>query len=227
MSQKIPINMNPIIVLGMHRSGTSAVAGMLSKLGVDMGLDLMIGEADTNPMGYYEDRPIMKLNEDIFALWGGSWDRVPPTNALQLHAVPSGLVERIKGYLDERGQHPGVWGWKDPRTVCTLPIYLPLLENPKIIIVRRDHDAVLDSLDKREKKKTRAECKALIDIYNARLNENTRNLGTHTMEYESLIKYPERYIQWMMHMFGPHQQPTEEQIEAAIDHIKPELNRNG
>ena len=43
-----------VIVLGMHRSGTSALAGLLHELGLEMGSSLMSGRADENEKGFWE-----------------------------------------------------------------------------------------------------------------------------------------------------------------------------
>ena len=48
-------SLSPIVVAGMHRSGTSLVAGYLQSLGVDMGARLLAAD-HANPRGYFEDR---------------------------------------------------------------------------------------------------------------------------------------------------------------------------
>ncbi len=66
-----------VIVLGMHRSGTSALAGMLSMLGVQFGDSLMAPQAD-NSKGFWEHRDIVGLNDRILAAFDSSWDDVRP-----------------------------------------------------------------------------------------------------------------------------------------------------
>ena len=51
-----------IVVLGMHRSGTSVLMGVLSMLGVELGLNLM-APTEGNPRGYFENQSICELND--------------------------------------------------------------------------------------------------------------------------------------------------------------------
>ncbi|MGH2482289.1 MAG: sulfotransferase family protein, partial [Ktedonobacteraceae bacterium] len=67
------LNNTAIIVLGMHRSGTSAVAGMLNALGMYLGSDLMAPAAD-NPKGFYEHNGITNLHDELLSSLGSSWD---------------------------------------------------------------------------------------------------------------------------------------------------------
>ena len=53
-----------ILVLGMHRSGTSAIARLLKIFGVSFGDNLMPGSAEDNEKGFWEDRDVFRLNEE-------------------------------------------------------------------------------------------------------------------------------------------------------------------
>lgn len=69
--------MNLITILGMHRSGTSAISGLLQTAGYNTGRTLL--PPDTfNINGYYEDRTIVELNESILNELGNTWDDVRP-----------------------------------------------------------------------------------------------------------------------------------------------------
>ncbi len=65
-----------IIVLGMHKSGTSLVAGALKKAGVNMG-DNLLGRHWSNPLGHFEDMDFFRLNRKILREVGGGWDNPP------------------------------------------------------------------------------------------------------------------------------------------------------
>ena len=69
-----------VIVLGMHRSGTSALAGILHHLGVELGDRLMQASPD-NPRGYWEHRDIVAVNHKLMAELGWSWDDIRPLPA--------------------------------------------------------------------------------------------------------------------------------------------------
>src|SRR5689334_11506011 len=64
-----------IIVLGMHRSGTSALAGTLHHLGVELGEHLMSASPD-NQRGYWEHRDIVAVNHQLMAELGAAWDDI-------------------------------------------------------------------------------------------------------------------------------------------------------
>ncbi|MBA7514663.1 hypothetical protein ES705_06696 [subsurface metagenome] len=66
-----------ILVLGMHRTGTSAMAGVLKILGIDFGTDLMGGNKE-NIKGYFEQNKIVEINDKILHELGSSWDDVKP-----------------------------------------------------------------------------------------------------------------------------------------------------
>ena len=101
-----------ICVLGMHRSGTSCLAGSLEQQG------LFLGEVNTaapwNKRGNRESFTIMDLQGDVLAASGGSWDNPPAVVEWQ----PEHL-ERARNVLAEHAGH-SVWGFKDPRTLLTL-----------------------------------------------------------------------------------------------------------
>ncbi len=60
-----------IIVLGMHRSGTSALTGCLNILGVNLGerLERLMSAHEDNPKGYWENEKVISINEAIFLRW--------------------------------------------------------------------------------------------------------------------------------------------------------------
>ena len=71
-----------IIVLGCHRSGTSMIAGVLSKMGVFVGDDLIMDTMPENPKGYYEDREAVAINADLLEESDGGWDSLPTTESI-------------------------------------------------------------------------------------------------------------------------------------------------
>ena len=61
------IDYKTVVVLGMHRSGTSMIASILNKLGVSMG-KVMLGKTPSNPLGHFEDKDFYNLNRKILKL---------------------------------------------------------------------------------------------------------------------------------------------------------------
>lgn len=112
-----------ILVVGMHRSGTSAVAGALERLGVSLGPELVPAAGD-NPKGYFEHAPVVGIHEQLFRDLGRWWydPRPLPQGWLETPAArraQEALCARLRG--DFQGQ--AVWAVKDPRTCRFLPLW--------------------------------------------------------------------------------------------------------
>jgi hypothetical protein len=139
MSQKV------IVVVGMHRSGTSVVASILSKLGVHLGNNLL-GASFANPKGHYEDQDFLQLNKKI--LWNakGEWDS-PPDNRQLLNSW-SRYKDEASSIIEKKCANE-IWGWKEPRTSLMLHLYSEILKTFTVMYCRRDADDVASSLRKR------------------------------------------------------------------------------
>lgn len=83
-----------IIVLGMHRSGTSAITRSLKALGIDLGNNLMAESERNNPKGFWEDVDINNLNIDLLNALGYDWHTITPISKIEL-ASPT--AESFKG----------------------------------------------------------------------------------------------------------------------------------
>ena len=114
-----------ILVLGMHRSGTSALGGVLSECGVDMGSHLLPATAD-NERGFFEDMEVVRLNESLLQCGGmqGSWDSVfmPDHDWLQLKGVAD-LLEAATDVIRREYDGNALIGMKDPRICQLLPFW--------------------------------------------------------------------------------------------------------
>ena len=213
----------PIAVIGMHRSGTSMLAGMLHHLGVHMGTDLVMDNHVHNPLGYFEDRDFLRLNERILTAAGGGWAKPPGGEAIA-EVVKSGEFENEIMELAEARTEP--WGWKDPRTSLTLPVYQAVLPDMKIIVINRQANAVVESLLVREPQMELVQARILWAEYERRVWENTEDIDCITVQYEEIIRLRGMPHLLMLNAFlGLSAWPK--QVERARDHIKPELNRQG
>jgi hypothetical protein len=132
-----------VVVLGMHRSGTSAVAGTLQILGVDMGTKLKKAD-QANPKGYFEDELFLKINKAILRDKKLSWDK-PPKSPIK--TTSSKNINQLKKYIKSKKD---LWGWKDPRTCLLLGIYAKLVKNIHLITVFRNPLEIAKSLEERD-----------------------------------------------------------------------------
>jgi hypothetical protein len=136
----------------MGRAGTSLVARVLNLLGVDLGpSDHIMGPAASNPRGHWENVPLVNLNDEILASFGGSWHE-PPAFPADWHRAPAmaDLRERARAIIEADFTGADLWGWKDPRTSLTLPFWQDLLPAMKYVICLRSPIDAAQSLHRRD-----------------------------------------------------------------------------
>lgn len=112
-----------LFVLGMHRSGTSATAGALQRLGFDLG-ETLIEAAPDNPKGYFEHAAAVAANESLLDALDRSWDdvRALPRDWTRSDAARA-VMPAVGAVLDGFEGHAR-WALKDPRLCRTLPLWL-------------------------------------------------------------------------------------------------------
>lgn len=116
-----------IIVLGMHRSGTSALAGTLVHLGATAPRTVMPATPE-NERGYFESLLLYRFNEDLLASAGSNWfdwRRIDP----EWRASTAATIYRSRGVAllrDEFGESP-LLVLKDPRVCRLVPFWLDVL----------------------------------------------------------------------------------------------------
>lgn len=177
-----------VVVLGMHRSGTSLISGLLHNMGIDMGDNFKAGIE--NLKGYFEDRDFLKLNCKVLKEAGGSW-RFPPDEK-QLQKIINGHINEFKNLIEKKRKKK--WGWKEPRTVLTIDGYMNFLpeRKTKFIIVYRNPITVAKSLSRKKKHSVEIiDGLKLTNFYNRKIDlfiEKYKNYDKLFLEYESLLK---------------------------------------
>ncbi|MTI58509.1 MAG: hypothetical protein FH762_00690 [Firmicutes bacterium] len=207
-----------IVVLGMHKSGTSMVAGVLYKLGISIGKEL-IKKHWSNPLGHFEDKDFFNLNREILKAAGGRWDLPPDQKAI----LKQGDIfkEKIINLVSNKSE---LWGWKDPRTNLTIELYLPYLKNPYFLVCYRDSEAVAKSLFKRNKIEN-ARAKILKGEYDSRIKEFFEKypyLPRLDLQYEKVISQPVKWVNEIINFLDI--QVEDEKKNQAIRFILPNKN---
>lgn len=144
------------LVLGMHRSGTSAFTGLLVQAGLDAPQDLM-QPTERNPKGYFESLGVMGINEQLLHAMGSNWSSAWTLTGpwWQQHAEPvqqwrSNLLQVLQTSYPPQGR-PIL---KDPRLCVLMPALSPWLESRLLNVVCflpiRHPAAVVASLEKAE-----------------------------------------------------------------------------
>jgi hypothetical protein len=140
-------------VIGMHRSGTSALAGVLSRLGVMMGEDrhMWPRPSEQNPKGFYENYRFRKQNDRILAKAGydvRAWRPEVP----EISATPR-LRRKQQRLVRKYDRRYPIWGFKDPRTCLTLDLWLDAAEEigaeVRAVFIARHPYSVARSMVKR------------------------------------------------------------------------------
>jgi hypothetical protein len=157
-----------IVVLGMHGSGTSLVAGMLMKMGIHMGPDTGGRVKDYLT---FEDSDFMRLNIAILKEAGGNWKKPPGKERVLAMADREEFRRRIPALVAAREALGLTWGWKDPRNCLTLPVIHPYLEGPRYVFVERPPDEIARSLLGRGGRSGADRWKKLAGEYVARADE--------------------------------------------------------
>lgn len=142
-----------LIVLGMHRSGTSVATRLFNLLGANPGEDLMLPASD-NPTGFWEPLDIVAVHDELLQFLGSSWDDARPLpnkwwNRPDLGGVEEKLLELAKKHYSHIDQ-PII---KDPRLCRLLPLWKKIFKKLgwkyKCILVGRSPLEVAGSLSKR------------------------------------------------------------------------------
>jgi len=141
------MNQDPIflIIMGMHRSGTSCLTGSLQKCGVQLGE--VIERAPHNLKGNRENKDVMALNDSVVSFSGGSWDK-PPVRikwSKTHEAEKDRIIESLKSHQNN------IYGFKDPRAIFTLPFWEDGVDNIKLVASFRHPLLVAKSLNARNK----------------------------------------------------------------------------
>jgi hypothetical protein len=151
----------PIIIIGMHRSGTGMLAFLLEKLGLFVGKK----KEENNEAWFF-----LRINRWLLRQCGGAWDYPQPCRQLILNSelranaadyirflMESFYVISFLGwqkYLFYRTlQNLDIsWGWKDPRNTFTLPLWLDIFPDAKVIHIYRHGVDVAQSLKMRQER---------------------------------------------------------------------------
>lgn len=182
-----------VVVLGMHRSGTSALTGCLSLLGVSLGGPLMEPTVD-NERGYWELVEVGRLHDELLSGFGVS--------ALDLTPMPDGWLNdprtlscraELRAVLERNFSAEHLWTLKDPRLCLLLPLWTELFESlavqPCFVLCLRNPWDVARSLESRDDLDPR-EALALWQRHVTMAEKATRLLARGIVSYEGFLADP-------------------------------------
>lgn len=140
----------PIIVLGPHRSGTSAVTRLINLMGAEVGApEALVGANIENPKGFWERHDLIAANDAVLASSGAAWDVVAGWDAERVSAPAKEAFHASLNNILAKFPAGKPIVLKDPRLCLTLPLLLELLPDAVCVFVFRPPEEVAVSLEKR------------------------------------------------------------------------------
>jgi hypothetical protein len=226
-----PVLTQTVLVLGMHRSGTSALSRVLNLMGMDLGQDLMPPAPDNNETGFWEHRILQWINQRTFESLGREWDSILPLpdrwwEQPQIEGFRGELREVIRSEFSKSA----LWGLKDPRISFMLPLWEPLLREmncePRCVLIFRNPIEVARSLEKRDL--LPASQSYLMWLRNfIEAERGSRGLPRTMMLYESLLSDWKTVVQRIgrdLRIDWP--TPIEEAAPAVEEFLRPSLRHH-
>ncbi len=193
-----------IIILGMHRSGTSAVSGALSHFGVNFGNNLYEPDSD-NSRGYYENRAITGFQNLALLEAGYSWSDPIGEQTIGTEFGSSLVQENLTNIFNSEFVDMELCGFKDPRTSYFIEAWLKIFESlniePYFIICFRSPHSVISSLQHRnEISPLHAELLWLLEY--VRVIPKVINNKHIVVNYDDFIREPIREIKKINSILG-------------------------
>src|SRR5690554_6491748 len=136
-----------LVVLGMHRSGTSAIAGSLGLCGAWVGEQDELTEAkQESPRGFFERRDLRAICDRLLHSAGADWWKVSGFEPISIpHDALSEQSRALRKMLDELDKH-GTWVVKEPRLCLLLPALRGEIADPVCIHIHRNPLEVAQSM---------------------------------------------------------------------------------
>ena len=211
-----------LFVLGMHRSGTSAITGALRHCDVWVGEETELTDANVeNPLGFWERRDVRDLCDQMLHSAGADWWKIANFDP---KAIPRAALadqrrnfEKIVSELDKYQ----AWVIKEPRLCLLLPVLRHYIDSPVCIHIYRNPLDVARSLQTRNGFSISAGL-ALWEVYNLHALKASEGLPRISLSYESLMQHPVETLNALVKelegLGGEHPiKPDSDLIERFID----------
>lgn len=185
-----------VFVTGCHRSGTSAVAGIVGSLGFDIGQSEMPPHRD-NPVGYWENNALVALNDQLLHAFGRNWWSLEglPEDWRTSNSISEGFQEKLDLILAREMDPTRDWCIKDPRLCHVLPAWLDRMRAlgraSRVVLVLRHPSEVAASLAARDGFSERRALR-LWALNVSRSERASRDVPRLLLLYDDIIREPEK-----------------------------------
>ena len=167
----------------MHRSGTSALAKVLGRLGVWMGSDEHVSRRTEHVL-------LQECNQQLLNLHGGHWSAPP---RLAPGWVGSETAQSINDGADRALsdlESNAVFAWKDPRTCLTLPYWRTRFSGDPIAVISYRHPLEVGASLMKRNEFQPGHVHALWERYNQAILQSATGLRTIVVSYADLTRDP-------------------------------------
>jgi hypothetical protein len=223
------------LVIGFHRSGTSALTGALIKLGLDPG-DFSDERSPENPTGFHEHPAVKAINKRLFQAAGSSWCDWTAfvDEPLDMSTLRDEFSEAVE-FVRSQFQSSSTFIIKDPRMMVWLSFWEQAIEEAgnatDVVFIIRDPDECARSQVKRAAANpllygplsTYESMHALWCRYHFAFAKALRTRPI-LVQYGDLTGRPEETLREVARSLG--RKPDPFQLEQAASHIDPSLNRS-
>ena len=227
-----------VLVVGMHRSGTSLLGGVLQRLGLALP-GRPIAADQHNPAGYFEWDQVVAIQErlliDLNRWWPSANGCLPMPDGWMYCRETRLAAEQLRGLLQvEKERHQQLWGLKDPRCSRLLPLWIAMAADLglplHLLLAIRDPREVAMSLVRRDGPITGMDRNRAQQLWWRHTVEVLHtsaqaSLPLTVIDYGSWFDRPQQQLTRLVHSL-PSMQPTEDQRRQALDLIQPDLRRN-
>jgi hypothetical protein len=222
-----------IIVLGMHRGGTSLVANLLHRWGAYAGQAQQLLAADqNNQQGYWEYLPLIQLNQQLLNSVGASWF-IPPgqdeEKAIENLAADPGYKRRAEQLLAEMRKGGQDWFWKDPRLTILLPFWKKMWGEAIYVVTVRHPLEIAMSLRKRDRLPISASLLIWQQYMLEALRQTEGSKDRIFISYENLINTPVEQCHRLASLIDracEYERDREPLVGSMVEAINTELRHN-
>jgi lipopolysaccharide biosynthesis protein/uncharacterized coiled-coil DUF342 family protein len=217
-----------VVVLGMHRSGTSLLTRGLQVLGVDLGSNLYGGIIGNNDKGFFEDVDVNEFNVEFLKALGRDWHSIEPVlleefNAPVVHEFKLRAIQLLRNKV----KNTQCFGLKDPRIAKLMPFWLSVFNHLKMrvsyVIAFRNPMSVARSLQRRDGFDLE---KGYLLWGEHMLNSLSNTYGCERLvvDYDRLVAKPEEELQRIAEVFSlPFEPTSKEFIDYKTDFLDSSL----
>lgn len=207
-----------VVVLCMHRCGSSFMTNLLERLGMSLGPFDRLAPSQWNKHGYFEAAPLTALNDELqakflgfngagpgspevfrrFRQTEGRWPAEPP--------IPDEFLQRGKDLVEQLLAAGPIAGFKDPRTVLTWPFWrrvlgdLPGLRVAPLMLVRSPHEIATSLFHWGQGEITYRQSLDLVEVHFKRMQAIRAEFGGDVplvrFDPRTLLDEARRAVQW-------------------------------